>query len=230
MAGENQWQFWIDRGGTFTDIVALRPDGEIETAKLLSENAEQYGDAAAEGIRRTIAAWSEDEGKVASVEAVKMGTTVATNALLERQGAATALVVTSGFGDSLAIGYQNRPDIFALNIIKPAPLYERVVQAKQRTDASGDVLVPLNEADVTAALEKCIADGIASVAICLVHGYRFPAHEKRIAEIAREIGFEQVSVSHDVEPLIKFISRAETTLADAYLTPVQTRYLRVKHH
>ena len=113
MAGENQWQFWIDRGGTFTDIVALRPDGEIETAKLLSENAEQYGDAAAEGIRRTISAWSENEGKVASVEAVKMGTTVATNALLERHGADTALVVTSGFGDSLAIGYQNRPDIFA---------------------------------------------------------------------------------------------------------------------
>ena len=225
MDGENHWQFWIDRGGTFTDIVALRPDGEIETAKLLSENAEQYDDAAAEGIRRTISAWSADEGRVAPVEAVKMGTTVATNALLERQGSATALVVTSGFGDSLAIGYQNRPDIFALNIVKPAPLYERVIEAKERLDASGDLLVPLDKTGVTAALEQCVSDGISSVAICLVHGYRFPAHEKRIAEIARDVGFEQVSVSHDVEPLIKFISRAETTLADAYLTPVLNNYI-----
>jgi 5-oxoprolinase (ATP-hydrolysing) len=222
MEGENQWQFWIDRGGTFTDVVALRPDGEIETAKLLSENPEQYDDAAAEGIRRAIRQWSADR---APIEAVKMGTTVATNALLERQGSATALVVTAGFGDSLTIGYQNRPDIFALNIVKPAPLYARVIEAQERIDAHGNVLAPLDESEVREALEQSVADGISAVAICLVHGYRFPAHEERIAEVAREIGFEQVSVSHDVEPLIKFVSRAETTLADAYLTPVLNNYI-----
>ena len=225
MNGENRWQFWIDRGGTFTDIVALRPDGQIETAKLLSENPEQYGDAAAEGIHRTISSWSEQGPSDAPIEAVKMGTTVATNALLERRGMPTALVVTAGFGDSLAIGYQNRPDIFALNIVKPAPIYAKVIEASERIDASGGVLVPLDEIDIEAALEECVSDGISSVAICLVHGYRFPAHERRIAEIARALGFEQVSVSHDVEPLIKFVSRAETTLADAYLTPVLNNYI-----
>jgi len=225
MDGEGHWQFWIDRGGTFTDIVALRPDGEIETGKLLSENPEQYEDAAAEGIRRAIDRWSSDgEGK-ALIEAVKMGTTVATNALLERQGMPTALVVTGGFGDSLAIGYQNRPDIFALNIVKPAPLYSHVIEAKERIDASGGVLIPLDEVEFRKSLEACKANGISSVAICLVHGYRFPEHEERIAEIARDLGFEQVSVSHDVEPLIKFVSRAETTLADAYLTPVLNNYI-----
>ena len=225
MDGGNHWQFWIDRGGTFTDIVSLRPDGEIETAKLLSENPEQYDDAAAEGIRRAVSGWSADGSNAAAVEAVKMGTTVATNALLERQGSATALIVTKGFGDSLAIGYQNRPDIFALNIVKPTPLYSRVIEAQERTDVSGNVLLPLDESEVRKALEQCIADGISSIAICLVHGYRFPAHEERITEIARELGFEQVSVSHDVEPLIKFVSRAETTLADAYLTPVLNNYI-----
>jgi 5-oxoprolinase (ATP-hydrolysing) len=164
MDGDKHWQFWIDRGGTFTDIVALRPDGELETAK--------------------------------------MGTTVATNALLERQGMDTALVVTQGFGDSLAIAYQNRPDIFALNIIKPAPLHSRVIEARERLNAEGEVLTPLDEAEVTRALEQCVTDGISSVAICLVHGYRFPAHEERIAEIAKGLGFQQISASHDVEPLI----------------------------
>ena len=225
MEGEYHWQFWIDRGGTFTDIVTLRPDGEVETAKLLSENPERYVDAAAEGIRQAISRWSEYGQDGAPIEAVKMGTTVATNALLERQGMATALVVTEGFGDSLAIGYQNRPDIFALNIVKPVPLYKRVIEVRERIDASGEVLLPLDESEVTKALEQCLTDGISSVAICMVHGYRFPAHEKRIAEIAREVGFEQVSVSHDVEPLIKFVSRAETTLADAYLTPVLNNYI-----
>jgi 5-oxoprolinase (ATP-hydrolysing) len=225
MSDESQWQFWIDRGGTFTDIVALRPDGGIGTAKLLSENPEQYEDAAAEGIRQAIAAWASDGGEDAPIEAVKMGTTVATNALLERQGMPTVLVVTKGFADSLAIGYQNRPDIFALNIVKPAPLYADVIEAPERIDADGAVLEPLDEAAMTKSLEQCLADGISSVAICLVHGYRFPVHEQRIAEMARSIGFKQVSVSHDVEPLIKFVSRAETTLADAYLTPVLNRYI-----
>jgi len=215
------WQFWIDRGGTFTDVVALRPDGSLETAKLLSENPEQYDDAAAEGIRRMVAEWPE----AVSIEAVKMGTTVATNALLERQGSPTALVVTKGFADALAIGYQNRPDIFALNIIKPEPLYACVIEASERLNADGDVIQALDEDAISAALRTCAGDGITSVAICLVHGYRYPQHENRLATIAKEAGLQQVSVSHDVESLIKFVSRAETTLADAYLTPVLMRYI-----
>jgi len=215
------WQFWIDRGGTFTDVVALRPDGSLETAKLLSENPEQYDDAAAEGIRQMVAQWSE----AVPIEAVKMGTTVATNALLERQGSPTALVVTQGFADALAIGYQNRPDIFALNIIKPEPLYDRVIEASERLNADGEVIKALHEKAIAAALRRCAEDGITSVAICLVHGYKFPQHENQIAAIAKNVGLEQVSVSHDVESLIKFVSRAETTLADAYLTPVLMSYI-----
>ena len=218
---DGSWQFWIDRGGTFTDVVALRPDGSLETAKLLSENPEQYDDAAAEGIRRMVAEWPE----AVSIEAVKMGTTVATNALLERQGSPTALVVTKGFADALAIGYQNRPDIFALNIIKPEPLYACVIEASERLNADGDVIQAIDEDAISAALRTCAGDGIASVAICLVHGYRYPQHENRLATIAKEAGLQQVSVSHDVESLIKFVSRAETTLADAYLTPVLMRYI-----
>jgi len=215
------WQFWIDRGGTFTDVVALRPDGSLETAKLLSENPEQYDDAAAEGIRQMVAQWSE----AVPIEAVKMGTTVATNALLERQGSPTALIVTQGFADALAIGYQNRPDIFALNIIKPEPLYDRVIEASERLNADGEVIKALHEEAIAAALRRCAEDGITSVAICLVHGYKFPQHENQIAAIAKNVGLEQVSVSHDVESLIKFVSRAETTLADAYLTPVLMSYI-----
>ena len=216
----SSWQFWIDRGGTFTDVVALRPDGSLETAKLLSENPEQYVDAAAEGVRRFMSG-SEPAG----IEAVKMGTTVATNALLERQGSPTALIVTEGFADALAIGYQNRPDIFALNIVKPEPLYDRVIEAAERLGADGEVIKPLHEESIAAALNRCIKSGITSVAICLVHGYRFPQHENRIAAIAKETGLKHVSVSHDVESLIKFVSRAETTLADAYLTPVLNNYI-----
>ena len=219
--GNRAWQFWIDRGGTFTDVVALCPDGSLETAKLLSDNPEQYDDAAAEGIRRLVSQWPEEAG----IEAIKMGTTVATNALLERQGSPTALVVTAGFADALAIGYQNRPDIFALNIIKPEPLYERVIEAAERLNADGDVIQPLQENAISAALRRCLDEGVTSVAICLVHGYRYPQHENRIAEIANNIGLQQVSVSHDVESLIKFVSRAETTLADAYLTPVLDNYI-----
>lgn len=213
-----RWQFWIDRGGTFTDVVALRPDGRIETAKLLSENPDRYRDAAAEGIRRIVA---DGDG----IEAVKMGTTVATNALLERRGTPTVLVVTEGFRDALTIGYQNRPDIFALNILKPAPIHARVVEARERIDAHGIVLVALDEAAVRDSLAESFDRGIRAVAICLVHGYRFREHEVRIAAIASSIGFTQVSVSHDVEPLIKFVSRGETTLADAYLTPVLSAYI-----
>jgi len=224
MTAGNNWQFWIDRGGTFTDVVALRPDGGLETAKLLSENPEQYADAAAEGIRRFISG-SEPGSDPIGIEAVKMGTTVATNALLERQGTPTVLIVTKGFRDALAIGYQNRPDIFALNIEKPAPIYDRVVEAKERMSADGEIITTLDEDEIRQSLQTCFDDGLRSAAICLVHGYRYPEHETRIGEIAREIGFTQVSISHDVESLIKFVSRGETTLADAYLTPVLNNYI-----
>ncbi len=218
MADSNKWQFWIDRGGTFTDIVALRPDGSLETAKLLSENPEQYADAAAEGIRRFVSGPDR-------IEAVKMGTTVATNALLERAGTPTVLVVTKGFRDALAIGYQNRPDIFALNIVKPTPIYDRVVEASERVSAAGETITSLDEDDIRQSLQACFDDGLRSAAVCLVHGYRYPENEKRIGKLAKEIGYTQVSVSHDVESLIKFVSRAETTLADAYLTPVLNNYI-----
>lgn len=214
----NKWQFWIDRGGTFTDIVALRPDGGLETAKLLSENPEQYADAAAEGIRRFVSGSDR-------IEAVKMGTTVATNALLERAGTPTVLVVTAGFRDALAIGYQNRPDIFALNIVKPTPIYDRVVEACERISAAGETITSLDEDDIRRSLQLCFDDGLRSAAVCLVHGYRYPENENRIGKLAKEIGYTQVSVSHDVESLIKFVSRAETTLADAYLTPVLNNYI-----
>ena len=225
MSDLSEWQFWIDRGGTFTDVVALRPDGAITTLKLLSENASRYADAAAEGIRRSLERWSAEGRPERPVAAIKMGTTVATNALLQRRGRKTALVVTRGFADSLAIGYQNRPDIFALDIVKPEPLYCRVMEAAERVTAEGDVLVPLDEAAITHALSACVADGIESLAICLLHGYRWPEHERRIAGIAVASGMRQVSVSHEVEPLIKFVSRAETTLVDAYLTPVLLNYI-----
>ena len=219
------WQFWIDRGGTFTDIVALRPDGSLETSKLLSENPGQYADAAAAGIERALERWKKAGLPDRRVAVVKMGTTVATNALLERQGARTLLVVTQGFGDSLAIGYQNRPDIFALDIVKPAPLYTRVIEATERVSAEGEVLRALDASALAAQLAECVAGGFRSVAICFLHGYRYPAHEQAVADLARQAGFTQVSVSNDVEPLIKFVSRAQTTLADAYLTPVLSHYI-----
>ena len=225
MARSGDWQFWIDRGGTFTDIVALRPDGSLETSKLLSRNPGRYEDAAAAGIERALERWSRSGGMEKPVGVIKMGTTVATNALLERQGARTLLVVTEGFADSLAIAYQNRPDIFALNIVKPEPLYARVIEAAERVSAEGDVLQALDTTALATRLTECAADGFRSVAICLLHGYRYPAHEQAVAELAGRAGFRQVSVSHDVEPLIKFVSRAQTTLADAYLTPVLDHYI-----
>ena len=225
MTQYGHWQFWIDRGGTFTDIVAVRPDGAMEAAKLLSDAPEKYPDAAAEGIRRALERWSQAGHPARPVEAVKMGTTVATNALLERRGARCGLVVTKGFGDSLEIGYQNRPDIFALEIVKPAPLYQCVAETDARVTAAGEVLRGLDDEAVLAVFEDWTAQGINSVAICLLHGYRHTAQERRIASLAARAGMGQVSVSHAVEPLIKFVSRAETTLAEAYLTPVLARYI-----
>jgi 5-oxoprolinase (ATP-hydrolysing) len=214
------WSFAIDRGGTFTDVIARSPEGETVVEKLLSENPEHYDDAALEGIRRILE--RNGGGDVASV---RMGTTVATNALLERKGDRVALAITSGLGDALRIGYQARPEIFARRIVLPEQPYERVVEIDERIGANGEIVRPLDEAQARAALREVRATGIHALAIVLVHGWRFTAHERRLAEIAREIGFTQISVSHEVAPLIKLIGRGDTTVIDAYLSPVLRRYI-----
>lgn len=218
------WRFWIDRGGTFTDIVARAPDGRLETRKLLSDNPEQYADAAVEGLRRILDA---DPGPLPAgrVEAIRMGTTVATNALLERKGEPTVLAITRGFGDALRIGWQSRPDIFARHIVLNEQLHDRVVEIGERVRADGTVEQPLDEARARADLAAAHAAGLRAIAIVLMHGWRFTAHETRLAEIAREVGFEQVSVSHEVGALIKLIGRGDTTVADAYLSPILRAYV-----
>ncbi|MGI9260187.1 MAG: hydantoinase B/oxoprolinase family protein [Gammaproteobacteria bacterium] len=220
--GADGWHFWIDRGGTFTDVIAASPAGDISVLKLLSENPQHYTDAAVFGIHRVLDRFAEPDARVASV---KMGTTVATNALLERQGAPTALVVTRGFRDALRIGYQNRPDIFALNIELPEMLYERVIEVSERISAGGDVIEDLDETKLRDDLEAARNSGIESVAIVLLHGYRYPRHEDRVSDIARQVGFDQISVSNEVSPLMKLISRGDTTLVDAYLSPILDRYI-----
>ncbi|HEX3060448.1 MAG TPA: hydantoinase/oxoprolinase family protein, partial [Usitatibacter sp.] len=220
-----RWQFWIDRGGTFTDIVARKPDGSLATHKLLSENPGRYRDAAIAGIRHLL---DVPEGKpipVEKIEAVKMGTTVATNALLERKGERTVLFITRGFRDQLRIAYQNRPRIFDRHIRLPELLYKKVVEVDERVGARGDVVMPLDESAVKRDLSAAHAEGFRSVAIAFMHGYRFPAHEARVAALAREAGFEQVSVSHVVSPLMKIVSRGDTTVVDAYLSPILRRYV-----
>ena len=213
------WTFAIDRGGTFTDVVARSSHGDLRVEKLLSENSGQYEDAALEAIRRVLA----DEG--GSVEEVRMGTTVATNALLERKGEQVALAITRGFGDALRIGYQARPEIFARQILLPTMLYGRVVEIDERVGVDGEVLVPLDEAAARAALEELRDGGIDSLAIVLMHGWRHSGHEAQLAAIARELGFTQVSASHEVAPLIKLVGRGDTTVVDAYLSPVLRRYV-----
>ena len=202
MAG---WHFWIDRGGTFTDVVAHAPSGAEIVRKLLSEAPGRYDDAAVEAIRSIL---REHDAGVDEIAAIKMGTTVATNALLERKGARVVLVVTEGFADVLEIGTQARPDIFARHIVKPDLLQQRVIEAKERVTAEGEVLVPLDEAHARGELERARAAGLQSCAIACLHGWAYPAHERRIAEIAREIGFTQVSVSSEISGLIKFVGRA----------------------
>ncbi|HZX25032.1 MAG TPA: hydantoinase B/oxoprolinase family protein [Woeseiaceae bacterium] len=216
------WQFWIDRGGTFTDVIGRSPAGDLVTAKLLSESPGHYDDAAVEGIRRLLAGAGDIGGRV---DAVKMGTTVATNALLERRGEPVVLVVTRGFRDALAIAYQSRPDIFALHIRKPAPLETEIIETDERIAADGTVLRELDETALRRDLAAARERGIAAVAVCLVHGYRWTAHEQRVAGIAAELGYTQISVSHETAPVIKFVSRAQTTLVDAYLSPVLYRYV-----
>ena len=216
------WQFWIDRGGTFTDVVARRPDGALLTKKLLSENPGRYRDAGAQAVRELLA---EHASFCAAIDAVKMGTTVATNALLERRGDRTLLVITRGFADALRIGYQNRPDIFARRIVLPELLYERVVEADERIDAHGAVLRAFDEAALESEMVAAHAAGIRAVAIVFMHGYRYPQHEHAAAALAGRIGYTQVSVSHEVSPLMKLVSRGDTTVVDAYLSPMLRRYV-----
>ncbi len=220
-----RWQFWIDRGGTFTDIVARRPDGSLTTHKLLSENPEHYRDAAVAGIRHLLGLAPGESITPARVEMVKMGTTVATNALLERKGEPTALVTTRGFRDVLRIAYQNRPRLFDLDIALPEALYERVVEVDERVGAHGDVIEALDLERAKAALEAVYESGIRALAIVLIHGYRFTDHERALADLGRRIGFTQVSASHEVSPLMKMVPRGDTTVVDAYLSPILRRYV-----
>jgi 5-oxoprolinase (ATP-hydrolysing) len=220
-----KWQFWIDRGGTFTDIISKRPNGKIKAIKLLSENQDHYEDAAIEGIRRLLGIGPTTAIPTDKIHVIKMGTTVATNALLERNGASTVLLVNKGYRDILRIGYQNRPDLFALNIKLPEQLYHRVLEVSGRYNASGKELVLLDEGAATKGLQAAYNDGFQSVAIVLIHSYRFKAHEQRLAEIAKEVGFKQISVSHEVSPLMRLISRGDTTVVDAYLSPVLRQYV-----
>ena len=219
------WQFWVDRGGTFTDIVARSPEGRLLSHKLLSENPGRYRDAALQGIRDLLGLAPGAAIPPGTIEHIKMGTTVATNALLERKGERTLFVTTRGFGDALRIGYQERPRLFDLHIVLPALLYERVIEVDERVDARGRVLRPLDEDRVRADLQAAFDAGIRSVAVALMHGYRQRGHELGVGEICRQIGFTRVSLSHEVSPLVKLVSRADTSVVDAYLSPILRRYV-----
>ncbi len=223
--GGGQWQFWVDRGGTFTDIIARKPDGSLITHKLLSENPEAYADAAVYGIRTLLGLAPGDVLPPGRINAVKMGTTVATNALLERKGERTLLLITRGLRDLLRIGYQNRPQLFDLHIRLPELLYSDVLEVPERLAADGTLVLPLDEAAVRDGLQRAYDQGYRSVAVALMHAYRFPDHELRIGKIATQIGFAQVSLSHEASPLIKLVSRGDTTVVDAYLSPILRRYV-----
>lgn len=220
------WQFWVDRGGTFTDIVAKNPNGQLLTHKLLSENPEVYEDAAIAGIRHLLKLAPNQAIPDGIIEAVKMGTTVATNALLERKGEDTTLLITQGLKDALFIGYQTRPDIFAINIQRPDVLYKNVIEIEERLAVDGSVITELNTLKAKQDLQHAFDSGIRSIAIILMHGYRFTEHETRLEAIAKEIGFTQISVSHKVSPLQKIVSRGDTTVVDAYLSPVLRKYVQ----
>lgn len=219
------WDFWIDRGGTFTDVIARQPDGRLKAHKLLSENPEAYADAAVQGIRDLMGLETGEPIPRQRIGAVKMGTTIATNALLERKGERTALVTTRGFRDALRIGYQARPKIFARHIIKPDILYDRVIEVDERVRADGTVEQAPDLAAVERDLQALQRDGFDAIAIVFMHAYHHPAHEQWVAALARKIGFAQVSVSHEVSPLIKLVGRGDTTVVDAYLSPILRRYV-----
>ena len=222
---KNQWQFWIDRGGTFTDIVAKPPKGVLRTKKLLSENPEAYEDAALHGIRQFLGLNKTAPIPSEIIKSIKMGTTIATNALLEKQGDATLLLITEGLQDIIEIGHQARPDIFALNIKKSDLLYDKIIGVEERVLASGKTETPLNLIGIKKQLDQAFAEGFRSASIVLMHAYKYSAHEKEIAKIAKKIGFTQISASHDVSPLAKIVPRGETAIVDAYLTPVLRRYI-----
>ncbi|WP_299592864.1 hydantoinase B/oxoprolinase family protein [uncultured Tateyamaria sp.] len=224
-AQRNKWQFWVDRGGTFTDIVARQPNGKLKTHKLLSENPEVYPDAAVHGIKTLLGVDPNADIETGQIAAVKMGTTVATNALLERKGERTVLLITKGLRDLLRIGYQNRPDLFALNIKLPELLYEDVIEIEERVAADGSIIAPLDCRKASEALSHAYGKGYRSVAIALMHGYKYTDHEKRLGEMARQSGFTQVSLSHEASPLIKLVSRGDTAVVDAYLSPILRRYI-----
>ncbi|HEX6485175.1 MAG TPA: hydantoinase/oxoprolinase family protein, partial [Nocardioidaceae bacterium] len=222
---KGRWEFWIDRGGTFTDVVARRGDGTLVTHKLLSENPKWYDDAAIAGIREVLGLRHGARIPVEDIAAVKMGTTVATNALLERKGEPTVLVTTRGFADAPRIAYQNRPKIFARQIELPDLLHSVVIEAAERLDAVGEVVTPLEPGSLRRELQEAFDRGFRSVAVVLMHAFRNPAHELRIGELARDVGFTQVSMSHEVSPLMKLVSRGDTTIVDAYLSPILQRYV-----
>jgi 5-oxoprolinase (ATP-hydrolysing) len=222
----SKWQFWVDRGGTFTDLVARTPAGELRSLKLLSENPERYDDAVLEGIRLLLAAPNIGAIATAQIESIRIGTTVATNALLERKGVPTLFVTTQGFADALKIGYQNRPDLFALNIQLPEPLYEEVLEIDERLAADGRVMRPLQAEHYYNELQAAYQRGLRAVAVVFMHGYKNPAHELAIGKIAEQAGFEQVSLSHEVSPLVKFVGRGDTTVVDAYISPVLAKYVQ----
>ncbi|MCF8484046.1 MAG: hydantoinase B/oxoprolinase family protein [Rhodobacteraceae bacterium] len=224
-AAMSAWEFWIDRGGTFTDVVARRPDGRLDTRKLLSENPERYRDAAVQGIRDALGLADDDPIPQGAIGAVKMGTTVATNALLERKGERVLLMITEGFGDILRIGTQARPDLFDLHIRRPDLLHEDVAEVAGRLDAAGIEIRPLDEEAARAALRAAYARGLRCVAVVLMHGYLNPVHEARVGAIAAEEGFTQISLSHQVSRLAKLVARGDTTVVDAYLSPILRRYV-----
>ncbi|MBC8239438.1 MAG: 5-oxoprolinase, partial [Alphaproteobacteria bacterium] len=220
-----KWDFWIDRGGTFTDVVARRPDGGYLSHKLLSENPEQYPDAALQGIRDLLGVAKTEAIPTDRIATVKMGTTVGTNALLERKGDRTLLLTTKGFRDVLRIGYQNRPRLFDLNIKLPEMLYEQVCEVAGRFTAQGEERTALDLDAARAGLQAAYDDGIRACAIVFMHGYRYTAHEKAAAAVAEDIGFTQISTSHQVSPLMKMVGRGDTTVVDAYLSPILRRYV-----
>ncbi len=223
MRSSRGWQFWIDRGGTFTDIIGRAPDGRLIVDKRLSETGAASPDSGVAGI---LALFERDAAPDASIEVIRIGTTVATNALLERRGVPTALVTTAGFGDALAIGYQNRPNLFSLKVELPAPLYREVIEADERVTAEGEILRPLDEKRLAAELWRLRAAGIASVAVVFMHGFRHAGHERQAAALARKMSFGEVIASHEASPMIRFVSRGDTTVVDAYLTPLLGRYVR----
>lgn len=226
---DQKWQFWIDRGGTFTDIVAKNPEGEILAHKLLSENPESYKDAAIQAIRDLIGIEQAEPIPVHLIECIKMGTTVATNALLERKGDPTLLVINKGFRDALEIGYQNRKDIFARHILKPEMLYCKVVEVDARVRADGKIdkkFKKPEQNEIKAKMQNAYNEGINSVAIVLMHAYKYPKYELDLKKIAQDIGFEQISISHEVSPLMKLVGRGDTSVVDAYLSPILRRYVK----